>query len=128
MRDTVREVVLVEVRDTVREVTTITIRENEQGDTLRFEKVTDRTRASSRDRLRDVQESQTVARDSTVVTKDSVSVEDKKIGLSASAGTEPSGKRGKSVFLTALKWIFAIVCAIIVLIILIKIGLRRSLF
>ena len=127
MRDTVREVGLVEVRDTVREVTTITIRENEQGDTLRFEKVTDRLRTRATTDVRNRTEGLTVERDSTAVQKDSVSVEDKKIGLSASAGTEPSGKRGKSVFLTALKWIFAIICAIIVLIITIKVCLRRLL-
>ena len=126
MRDTVREVVLVEVRDTVREVTTITIRENENGDTLRFEKVTDRTRSRASTDVRNRTEGLTVERDSASVKKDSVAVEDKKIGLSASAGTEPSGKSGKSVFLTTLKWIFAIICAIIVLIITIKVCLRRS--
>lgn len=126
MRDTVREVVLVEVRDTVIETKTITITQNEAGDTLRFEKVTDRTRSRATTDVRNRTEDLTVERDSASVKKDSVSVEDKKIGLSASAGTEPSGKSGKSVFLTALKWIFAIICAIIVLIITIKVCLRRS--
>lgn len=126
MRDTVREVVLVEVRDTVIETKTITITQNEAGDTLRFEKVTDRTRSRATTDVRNRTEGLTVERDSASVKKDSVSVEDKKIGLSASTGTDPSGKSGKSVFLTALKWIFAIICAIIVLIITIKVCLRRS--
>lgn len=123
MRDTVREVVLVEVRDTVREVTTITIRENENGDTLRFEKVTDRTRTRASTDVRNRMEGLTVERDSASVKKDSVSVEDKKIGLSASAGTEPSGK---SVFLSTLKWICFIILGLIALIITMKVCLRRS--
>ena len=96
--------VTVIIRDTLREVTTITIRENEQGDTLRVSTVTDRERLTTRDLAR-AKEVKIVERIDTVyIQKDSVSVEDKKIGLSAS--TDGGSKR--SGFLTYVKWILAI--------------------
>ena len=139
--------VIVIIRDTLREVTTITIRENEQGDTLRVSTVTDRDRLRSRENRRTKQEQSqarlgyalqgggnakrnlrrvetvTVTRIDTVyIQKDSLSVENKKIGLSASA----DGGSKKSGFLTYVKWIFALICAIVVLIITIKVcSLRR---
>ena len=115
--------VLVIIRDTLREVTTITIRENEQGDTLRVSTVTDRDRLRSRENLRRV-ETVTVTRIDTVyIQKDSVSVEDKKIGLSASADGRAFGKRAG--LLTYVKWIFALICAIVVLVVVIKVCLRK---
>ena len=90
VRDTVREVVLVEVHDTLLETNTITITTNEVGDTLRLEKVTDRTRARARAQIRDNAERMTVERDSASVKQDSVAVEDKKIGLSASTDEKES--------------------------------------
>ena len=115
--------VLVIIRDTLREVTTITIRENEQGDTLRVSTVTDRDRLRSRENLRRV-ETVTVTRIDTVyIQKDSVSVEDKKIGLSASTDGRAFGKRAG--LLTYVKWITALVCAIVVLVVVIKVCLLR---
>ena len=74
----------------------------------------------------------TVKTDSVSVERDSVNVEGKKIGLSASTDgvrSTGSGQGGKRTgFLTYVKWIFALICAVIVLILTIKIGLRRSLF
>ena len=46
--------VVIAERDTLKEVTVITIDRNETGDTVRVSSVTDRTRASSRDRVKDV--------------------------------------------------------------------------
>ena len=110
--------VIVIIRDTLREVTTITIRENEQGDTLRVSTVTDRDRLRSRENLRRV-ETVTVTRIDTVyIGKDSLSVENKKIGLSASA----DGGSKKSGFLTYVKWIFALICAVVVLILVLRFG------
>ena len=96
--------VTVIIRDTLREVTTITIRENEQGDTLRVSTVTDRERLTTRDLARATEVKIVERIDTVYIQKDSVSVEDKKIGLSAS--TDGGSKR--SGFLTYVKWILAI--------------------
>ena len=117
---------LVAVHDTVQEVVTITIDRNEAGDTLRLEKVTDRTRSRSRDAQQAIKSQRTVEKDSVCVERDSVAVEDKKIGLSASTDGNASGKRAG--FLTYVKWIFALICAVIVLILALKIGVRKFLF
>ena len=110
----------VELRDTLREVTTITIDRNDKGDTLKVVQITDRTRARNRDNV-GAQKVKIVERIDTVyIQKDSVNVEDKKIGLSASADGSPK----KSGFLTYVKWIFALVCAIVVLILVIRFGRR----
>ena len=136
----------VELRDTLREVTTITIDRNDKGDTLKVVQITDRTRARNRDNVV-AQKVKVIERIDTVyIQKDSVNVEDKKIGLSASAdgGSKRSGlselflchdsgkpKRAWSLrsllhrFLTYVKWITALVCAIIGLIITIKLCLHR---
>ena len=111
----------VELRDTLREVTTITIDRNDKGDTLKVVQITDRTRARNRDNVV-AQKVKIVERIDTVyIQKDSVSVEDKKIGLSASTDGGPK----RSGFLTYVKWIFALICAIVVLIITAKLCLRR---
>ena len=136
----------VEVLDTLKEVTTITIDRNDKGDTLKVVQITDRTRARNRDNVV-AQKVKIVERIDTVyIQKDSVNVEDKKIGLSASAdgGSKKSGlselflchdsgkpKRAWSLrsllhrFLTYVKWITALICAIIGLIITIKLCLHR---
>ena len=144
IRDTLREVLGRAKRQS--RATTISIRENEQGDTLRVSTVTDRDRLRSRENRRTKQEQSqarlgyalqgggnakrnlrrvetvTVTRIDTVyIQKDSLSVENKKIGLSASA----DGGSKKSGFLTYVKWITALICAITVLIITIKVCLRR---
>lgn len=111
------------VHDTLQEVVTITIDRNEAGDTLRLEKVTDRTRSRSRDAQQAIRSQRTVERDSVSTERDSVVVEDKKIGLSAS--TDNGAKRKRAGFLTYVKWICALICAIVVLIITIKVCLRR---
>ena len=119
---------------------------NDKGDTLKVVQITDRTRARNRDNVV-AQKVKIVERIDTVyIQKDSVNVEDKKIGLSASTDGSPkksglselflchdSGKpkRAWSLrsllhrFLTYVKWIFALICAIIGLIITIKLCLHR---
>ena len=110
----------VEVLDTLKEVTTITIDRNDKGDTLKVVQITDRTRARNRDNVV-AQKVKVIERIDTVyIQKDSVNVEDKKIGLSAS--TDGGSKR--SGFLTYVKWIFALVCAVVVLILVIRFGRR----
>ena len=83
----------VEVLDTLKEVTTITIDRNDKGDTLKVVQITDRTRARNRDNVV-AQKVKIVERIDTVyIQKDSIGIEDKKIGLSASAdgGSKKSG-------------------------------------
>jgi len=115
-----RDSVTIELRDTLREVTTITIDRNDAGDTLRVTQITDRTRASTRDRVKDV-EVKIVEKTDTVYIERKDSAEVTNTNLS-------NPTKQKSNLVAALKWIFWIVCAIIVLIIVIKLGLRRSLF
>ena len=161
----------VEVLDTLKEVTTITIdrnrrtserrdqagldypereggkpKVNDKGDTLKVVQITDRTRARNRDNVV-AQKVKIVERIDTVyIQKDSIGVEDKKIGLSASTdgSSKKSGlselflchdsgkpKRAWSLrsllhrFLTYVKWIFTLVCAIVVLVVVIKVCLLR---
>ena len=111
----------VELRDTLREVTTITIDRNDKGDTLKVVQITDRTRARNRDNVVAQKVKVIECIDTVYIQKDSVNVEDKKIGLSAS--TDGGSKR--SGFLTYVKWFFALICAIIGLIITIKLCLHR---
>ena len=117
-RDTVLEEVALVVHDTLREVTTITIRQNEAGDTLKVTQVTDRDRLRSKADVRSKKEVVRVERDTIYVEKrDSVVVRE---AANISHHTSSISH--------LLKWIFWILCAIIVLIIIIKIWSRRSLF
>lgn len=123
-RDTVREQVVVAVHDTVMETKTITITKNEDGDTTFTSIVTERDRVRDRAAVRDKEEKLIVHTDTGYIERrDSVLIQDSGFKVQGVQGAEK-----KSNFVSSLKWIFAIVCAIIVLIILIKIGLRRSLF
>lgn len=120
LRDTLSDQMVVIVLDTLKEVTTITVRENEVGDTLRVTTVTDRTRASTRDRYHDVQEKVLVRTDTVYVEKQSETAST----VVAGSTTEvlPDGTiRPRGVI---LKWICFILVAIIVLIITIKIFIK----
>jgi len=102
--DSVKEQVMVAVHDTVMEVTTITIRENENGDTLRVSTVTDRVRGRSRDAI-------ATQRTKTEVRVDTVYIEKRD---SIEIRSRPSGPLKKGSNLVAiLKWLFAIVVALI---------------
>ena len=121
-RDTVREEVALMVHDTIREVTTITIRQNEAGDTLKVVQVTDRDRIRSKADVRSKKEVVRVERDTVyVAVRDSVS------SFKFKVSGDSLNPRPSTLILT-LKWMFAVICAIVVLIIVIRIGLRRSLF
>ena len=105
-------------RDTLKEVTTVTVQLNETGDTVKVSTVTDRTRASSRDRVRDVAIKVVERTDTVYVEKrDSVYIQ------TNTNLANPTNK--KSGFLTYVKWITALVCAVIGLIITIKLCLHR---
>lgn len=118
-RDTVREEVALVVHDTLREVTTITIRQNEAGDTLKVTQITDRDRIRSKADVISKKEVVRVERDTVYIEKrDSVYVQNTNV-------TNPTNK--SSNFVRSLKWIFGIICASVVLIIVIRIGSRRSL-
>ena len=110
-----RDSVVVELRDTLKEVTTVTVDRNDAGDTLRVTTVTDRTRASVRDRVRDVEVK--------IVEKiDTVYVERKDSSLQVTAyGLQEGDKARASPVVSALRWIFWIIIAILVLIVVIKV-------
>ena len=105
-----RDSVTIELRDTLREITTITIDRNDRGDTLRVKQITDRTRAHEKSGVRSRKEEVLVRIDTVYIEKrDSVLAERHR----SSAVSHPT---------SILKWTFAIVCAIIVLIIVVKKG------
>lgn len=92
-------------RDTLREVTTITVQTNERGDTVKVVQVTDLTRARNRDTVNDRQEKTVERRDTVyVVRSDSIVVRDTSL--------QPPGATG---FLTGVKWLLALIAALTVL-------------
>lgn len=107
-----RDSVRLELRDTLKEVTTVTVQLNETGDTVKVSTVTDRTRASVRDRVKDV-EVKIVEKTDTVfvAVRDSVLVSNTNL-------TNPTNRA--SPFVSALKWIFWIIVSLTVLIVIIK--------
>ena len=108
----------------LKEVTTITIDRNDKGDTLKVVQITDRTRARNRDNVV-AQKVKVIERIDTVyIQKDSVNVEDKKIGLSASTDGGPK----RSGFLTYIKWITALICAVVVMILVLRFGKKGILW
>ena len=114
-----RDSVIIELRDTVREVTTITIRENEQGDTIKVVQITNRERVRSRDRAA-LQEKKVEVRVDTVY----IDKEVEKTVAAAGPGVEidKEGNVTKTVNRLAqtLKWIFLVIVAVIVLIVVVS--------
>jgi hypothetical protein len=111
-RDTVREEMALVVHDTLREVTTITIRQNDAGDTLKVTQITDRDRIRSKADVRSKKEVVRVERDTVYIEKrDSVVVRD---AANISHHT--------SAISHLLKWIFWILLAGIVLIVILRFG------
>lgn len=112
---------MVVVLDTVKEITTVTVQQNEVGDTLRMITITDRTRASTRDRYHDVQEKILVKTDTVYVEKQSESSNVAVVG--SSTEVLPDGSvRQKGVI---LKWIFWILLILTVLILVVRIFVFR---
>ena len=108
------EQVMVAVHDTVMETVTIVVRENEQGDTLRLEKTTERDRFRDRAQVKEKEERVEVKTDTVFIEKrDSVDVRNH----SPTSGAGSSGG-----FVASLRWIFWIIVAIGGLIIVIKVS------
>lgn len=115
VRDTVREQVMVAVLDSVTITKTITITENEQGDTVRLVEVTDRDRVRDRAAVRDKEEKVMVKTDTVYVERrDSVFVQ-------APAAASATGKN-RPAWVQGLKWVFWIVIAVTVLVVIIKVS------
>lgn len=92
-------------RDTLIEVTTVTVQLNDVGDTVRTSTVTDRTRARSLEKRRDVEAKTEIVRDTVYIEKhDSVMVQ--KTNLE-----NPTNKASPVV--SALRWIFWIIVGLI---------------
>ena len=123
--DTLKEQVVVTVMDTVKEVTTIIVRENEVGDTLRMTTVTDRTRASTKDRYHDVKEKVLIKTDTVYVEKQS----DKQTVVAADPNVEidKDGNVTRKVnrISQTLKWVFFVLIALSVFIIVFRIFIKR---
>ena len=108
----------VEVHDTITITRTITVQTNDKGDTLRVNTETDRERIRSKADVRRQKVKTEIVRDTVYIEKrDSVFVQNS--GL-----TNPTNKK-KSNFVLSLKWITALICAVVVLIITVKVCLRR---
>jgi len=119
-RDTVREEVALMVHDTIREVTTITIRQNEAGDTLKVTQITDRDRIRSKADVRSKKEVVRVERDTAyIAVRDSVS--SSKFQVSGDSLSHHT-----STLSHLLKWIFAVICAVGVLVIVVKLKIDNS--
>ena len=100
----------------MKEVTTITIDRNDAGDTVRVTQVTDRDRIRSKADVRSKREVVRVERDTVyVAVRDSVST-------STSSATGFKIQDSGSKFVSALKWIFWILVAGIVLIVILRFG------
>lgn len=108
LRDSVEMQSLV-VLDTLKEITTITVDRNDKGDTLRLTQITDRTRASARDRFKDIEVKEVVRTDTVYVERrDSVMVETPR---------QARGDIGRaSPVVTGLKWVVAVMVVICILI------------
>lgn len=122
--DTLREQVVVTVIDTIKEVTTITIRESETGDTLRMTTVTDRERVRSMSDVRSKKEDVYVRTDTVYIEREA----DKTVAVAGpNVEIDKDGNVTKKVnrFAQSLKWLFLTLVAIIAIIILIRIKLRR---
>ena len=112
VRDTVREQVMVAVHDSVTITKTITITENEQGDTVKVVQVTDRDRVRSRADVRSKKEEVRVVRDTVYVERrDSVLV---------SALADKATGKSPPAWVQGLKWLFWIVVAVTVLVVVVK--------
>ena len=117
--DTLREQVVVTVFDTITITKTITIRDNENGDTLRLTTVTDKTKATIRDRYHDVQEKVVVKTDTVYIEKEAektVAV----AGPNTEIDKDGNVTRKVNRFAQSLKWLFLTLVAIIALILLIR--------
>ena len=120
--------VIVEQRDTLREVTTITIDRNDRGDTLKLVQITDLTRARSRDNVVAQKVKTEIVRDTVYVEKRDSSLQVSSLGAYG-LREDPSARSGQATVSSKLsavskimKWVFALVCAVVVLILVLRFG------
>ena len=115
---------IVESSDTVREVTTITVQLNDTGDTLKISTVTDRERIRSMSDVRSKKEDVYVRTDTVYIEKEA----EKTVAVvGPNVEIDKDGNVTKRVNRVAqtLKWLFLTLVAVIAIIILIRIKLRR---
>ena len=106
-----RDSVVVAVHDTVMEVTTITVDRNESGDTVRVSTVTDRLRGWRRDAIAKQWTKVEVRVDTVYIEKrDSIEIR-----------SRPDGQSGGTALHSILKWVFAIIIALIGLVIVVRV-------
>ena len=123
--------IIVESSDSVREVTTITIDRNDKGDTLKISTITDRTTVHDRDRTQYRTESVEVRVDTVYIEKDSLVVKEipqqvRNEGNGGLFGGGGTGRTGLIAGLTRnLRWLFLVLLAIIILIIIIRFKLFK---
>ena len=117
---------MVAVHDTIREVTTITVQTNDAGDTLKVVQITDRDRARNREAVRDKEERLVVKTDTVYIEKRDSSLRLSSLGAYG-LQEDPSARSGRatvsgklSAVSKILKWITALVCAVVVLILVIR--------
>lgn len=109
---------MVAEKDTLMEVTTITVLlrqakdPQDSPDTIRVNTVTDRTRARSRDAIA-VQRTKLEVRIDTVYMEKRDSVIVKGVAVNGN-------QSGKTTLHTTLKWLFAVICVVIVLVLVLK--------
>ena len=118
--DSVQEHTAVAVHETLQEVTTITIQTNDRGDTLKVTQITDRSRLRERSDIRHRSSDVRVRIDTVYIERRDSSYAEKNIV----AGSEDKSTWGDR-FRSTLKWIFAVICAIIGLIITVKVCYHR---
>ena len=112
--------VRVEQRDTLREITTITIQTNDRGDTLKVMQVTDRERIRSKSDVSSKKDVVRTERDTVyIAVRDSVS--SSKFQVSGDSLSHHT-----STISHLLKWIFAVICAVGVLVIVVKLKIDNS--
>ena len=128
--DTVREQVVVTVFDTITITKTITVvlrqaqEPNEQDDTLRVTQITDKTRSRDRSQLRVKSEKLKVETDTVYIEREA----DKTVAaVGPNTEIDKDGNVTKRVnrFAQSLKWLFLTLVAVIAIIILMRIKLRR---
>lgn len=112
-----RDSVMVVERDTIMETTTFTVDRNEAGDTLRLTQVTDRTRARDRDKIaKQTTKTEVVVDTVFVAVRDSVAT----YRVTGGSGFQD----GKTALHTTLKWMVALVVAVIILVLVIRFSFR----
>ena len=110
------------VRDTITIIKTVTVNRNDKGDTLRIAAETDRYRGHDVLKLKVKSEELRVVHDTVYIEKrDSVTVSSKLI-----SGKQESVNSKRSTVNQTLKWLFAILCAVNVLTLTIKLIPQRA--